>query len=80
MRSNAVILIDGIQVTFTRRRYGRQTYTWAHANINADTSLGCEPLGDPWPCMTPKISELRAALWYTLMGRVLPPTTEISHA
>lgn len=77
MKSNAVILIDGIQVTFERRRYGRQTYTWGFANINADTSLGCESLGDPWPCVTPKVSELRTALWSLLAGRILPRSTEL---
>jgi hypothetical protein len=73
MKANAVILVDGIQVCFEHRRYGHQMYTWAYANINADTSLGCECLGDPWPCTTPKISEVRQALWFKLMGRVLPP-------
>ena len=73
MKSNAVILVDGIQVCFERRRYGRQTYTWAYANINADTSLGCESLGDPWPGTNWPMPELRRALWFKLAGRVLPP-------
>ena len=79
MKANAVILVDGIQVTFQRRRYGRTTYTWVYANINADTSLGCECLGDPWPCIAPPITEIRRALWFALMGRVLPPISEAAH-
>lgn len=39
---------------FTRRRYGNTTYTWAEVNHGGDFYS----LGDPWPCITPKKSEL----------------------
>jgi len=57
------MLILGHEVTLERRRYGNRTYTWAHL-----TALGREhgTLGDPWPCITPKRSELEAAVRYQL--------------
>lgn len=42
---------------FERRRYGNATYTWAEVK-HGDAWLSC---GDPWPCVTPKRSELNAA-------------------
>lgn len=49
--------ILGCKLSFERRRYGGRsgaTYTWAYANGVS--------LGDPWPCITPKISELEAVV------------------
>ena len=42
---------------FDRRRYGNTTYTWVEVKHN-DEWLS---LGDPWPCVTPKRSELKQA-------------------
>ncbi len=40
---------------FERRRYGRSaTYTWVYLVIGTEWRL----LGDPWPCVTPKRSEV----------------------
>ena len=42
---------------FDRRRYGNTTYTWVEVRYGDDWLS----LGDPWPCVTPKLSELNAA-------------------
>jgi hypothetical protein len=44
------------EFSFKRRRYGRTTYTWAFVKYGSDWLS----LGDPWPCLTPKRSELTA--------------------
>ena len=43
-----------MEYRFTRRRYGRRTYTWAEVKHNGMWL----DLGDPWPCRTPKREEL----------------------
>lgn len=54
------ILILGQEVSFERRRYyGKQTFTWAYLK-HADGTF--ESLGDPWPCVTPKRSELETEI------------------
>ncbi len=50
--------IDGHEVSFERRRYGTQFYTWAYVKINN----GWISLGDPWPCVHPKNNELAKAI------------------
>ena len=45
------------QFDFARRRYGNTTYTWAYVMHNGQRLS----LGDPWPCVRPKQSELEAA-------------------
>lgn len=45
---------------FTRRRYGRTTFTWAEVH-NGDHWLD---LGDPWPCTNPPKEQLIAAALY----------------
>jgi hypothetical protein len=51
-------VIDGLSFIFHRRRYdNRVTYSWAYVAHGA----GFLPLGDPWPCITPKGVELVAA-------------------
>lgn len=48
----------GYEIVITeRRRYGRTTFTWAAAKHNGELL----PLGDPWPAVTPKRSELEQA-------------------
>ena len=37
--------IDGIALTYTRRRYGNRTYTWVYALLDDVWT----DLGDPWP-------------------------------
>lgn len=41
------VTVGGVayEVTFTRRRYGSTTYTWAYVQVGAQRL----PLGDPWP-------------------------------
>lgn len=46
--------VAGRPIWFTRRRYGRQTYTWVHVLVNGQLV----DLGDPWPCINPKRSEI----------------------
>lgn len=46
------------ELRFTRRRYGSTTYTWVEALIDGQWV----ELGDPWPCVTPKRSEIGAAI------------------
>ena len=43
---------------FTRRRYGKTTFTWVQVDVDGDLV----DLGDPWPCITPKRVEMEAAL------------------
>jgi hypothetical protein len=52
--SPGAVIIDGCTVTFKRRRYGSQTYTWVFCNG--------ESLGDPWPCINPPRSEIKQAI------------------
>lgn len=47
-----------LHIRFDRRRYGNTTYTWAEIKCGGDLWLS---LGDPWPCATPKRSELISA-------------------
>ncbi len=46
--------ICGQQVSFERRRYGDQTFTWAYVKLGDQY----HSLGDPWPCLNPKSEEL----------------------
>ena len=47
--------ILGLNVSFTRRRYGAsQWYCWVHVELAGQWIS----LGDPWPCVTPKREEL----------------------
>jgi len=48
------IVVNGYEVRLERRRYGDTAYTWAEALIGGEW----KSLGDPWPCLTPKRSEL----------------------
>ena len=49
---------NGYELQYCRRRYGTVTYTWVDVVI--DGELG--PLGDPWPAVVPKKSEVNAAV------------------
>ncbi len=49
---------QSVELTFSfhRRRYGKkQFYTWAYIKGPDGSPLS---LGDPWPCVNPKKSEL----------------------
>lgn len=50
--------LSGYIVSFERRRYGTQFFTWAYVKLGEESVC----LGDPWPCVTPKRDELRAAI------------------
>lgn len=45
-------------ISYTRRRYSNQTFTWVSAFI-ADAWV---QLGDPWPCVTPRKTEIERAI------------------
>ncbi len=57
----------GRPLIIQRRRYGNAAYTWIHAvtrdirgpDLFAEDTVS---LGDPWPCVTPKVTEVTAAL------------------
>lgn len=51
--------LAGIAYKFTRRRYSAQTYTWIYAVRSDGKQLRNL---DPWPCITPKKSELEKEL------------------
>lgn len=48
---------DEFLIRFERRRYSNVTYTWAEVKLG-DYWIS---LGDPWPCITPKRTELADA-------------------
>ena len=51
--------VEGIEVSFTRRRYGhRQWFTWVFYRNGTDWL----ELGDPWPCFSPTNQEILEAL------------------
>ena len=52
--------VDGLEydIHFERRRYGTQFYTW----VIARGESGRLDLGDPWPCVIPKRTEIEAAI------------------
>ena len=52
------VIVDGVKISFVRRRYGRTTYTWLHAFING----AWDTIGDPWPCLNPPKREIKEAL------------------
>lgn len=69
-------LVDGVELSVSRRRYGNSTYTRVSARLNEGEPWNqWVDLGDPWPCVTPKLSEVRDALRWELGGRVLPDYT-----
>lgn len=52
-------VVEGVPVSFERRSYGRGVmYCWAEAHLDGSW----ESLGDPWPCITPRKSELVEAI------------------
>ena len=51
-------ILEGIALSFTRRRYSACTYTWVEAWIGGQWVS----LGDPWPCLTPSTKSLNAEL------------------
>ena len=70
-RDMTSLMIDGVQypLRYTRRKYGSKTYTWIETTIN-DKNLD---LGDPWPTINPKRSEIEE----TLRRYLDPPREEI---
>ena len=66
-------IVDGVCVSFTRRRYGTTTYTWAEALIDG---LWVD-LGDPWPCVRPKTSDLTREIG---VRRVINKENEVAQA
>jgi len=60
-------VIDCTAINFSRRRYGGKggtTYTWCDAFIDEDWVS----LGDPWPCIRPKNTEIVTALQNTTLS------------
>ena len=53
----------GRQVYVERRRYSNRTFTWLHVKLgNGENEADWIQLGDPWPCITPKRSEIVSAV------------------
>jgi|CZKV01.1.fsa_nt_gi hypothetical protein len=53
-------LILGHAVTFTRRHYGGgQFYCWVQVSL---TPGAWTPISDPWPCHTPKYTEIETEI------------------
>jgi len=52
--------VSDYQVRYTRRKYGRKTYTWAEVRLDGEW----HGLGDPWPCVVIPKAELIAAIEY----------------
>lgn len=52
-------VVEGVPVSFERRSYGRGVmYCWAEALLDGRWIS----LSDPWPCITPRMSELAEAI------------------
>lgn len=52
-------VVEGVPVSFERRSYGRSVmYCWVEAHLDGRWVS----LGDPWPCITPRKSELADAI------------------
>lgn len=66
-------IILGYQVYVERRRYGRTTYTWLYIDIDGERTQ----LGDPWPCITPKRTEIEDAIRY--LEPVPHPSQQLSN-
>ena len=58
--ANTTETISGYKVRYTRRKYGRKTYTWAEVFLFDEWHM----LGDPWPSTVIPKSELVAAIDY----------------
>lgn len=71
-----VVTLAGVPVIlrFERRRYGTgassRFFTWVHASL-APMGPGEEvvSVGDPWPCVRPKMDEMRERAYQVLVGR-----------
>ena len=59
-RDMSSMVIDGVlyPLRYTRRKYGSKTYTWIETTINGEN----RDLGDPWPTLNPKRSEIEETL------------------
>src|SRR5690606_9918894 len=51
-------VLDGKPLNFERRRYGSTTYTWVYVYHAGQW----RQLYDPWPCITPKVAEVRETM------------------
>ena len=67
---NNVTSINELEFRFERRRYERTTYTWAEV-LHNDVWYS---LGDPWPCVTPKRSDLYTTAQYVIQYETLKAT------
>jgi hypothetical protein len=47
-------------VRFNRRKYGSKTFTWVQYLIDGETEW--QEIQEPWPCLSPKRSEVHAAV------------------
>ena len=50
--------LDGIALTYTRRRYGNRTYTWVQALLDDVWT----DLGDPWPSIHVPQNQIRMVI------------------
>lgn len=54
------VVVDGVVYCgwFTRRRYGRTTFTWIRVHTPGKPWGDEVDVGDPWPCINPKRAEM----------------------
>jgi hypothetical protein len=52
--------LNGYDVRFNRRKYGSKTFTWVQYLIDGETEW--QEIQEPWPCLSPKRSEVHAAV------------------
>jgi hypothetical protein len=58
-------LKTGDEISLVRRRYGSLTYTWVSVRLCGQWVS----LGDPWPCITPKKTEVLTEIERAKRGR-----------
>jgi hypothetical protein len=64
IKEHQTVKVEGHTVRLERRRYGRGFYAWAYVICVDGSEIS---LGDPWPCASPRRSELAAAVLETVV-------------
>ena len=64
--------IRGYPLTFTRRKYGTHTYTWACIEVEGQSVS----LGDPYPGVHWRQSDLDTAVLQAIIANYLPLVCE----
>lgn len=64
MPDNITIDMVTYELDYTRRRYGKTTYTWVKTTVNGERVQVGE-----WPCIRPKWAEVKASMTALLVDR-----------